>query len=144
MLGGRSSAALEREFEQAVRLGCDPFGADAPPTTVEPQRRRTLQQPQQTPQETPPTAATAPELEPLQDQPEPDATVVVPHSLWPTYPCRELGGTGWLATVLSASRTTALVRFTHASTARGARYEDVRLPLTHLRQVKNGHPPNRE
>jgi len=44
-------------------------------------------------------------------------------------PCNEHSGAGWEATAVSASNLTALVRFVYATTAEGAKYEDVRLPL---------------
>jgi len=43
--------------------------------------------------------------------------------------CNEHSGAGWEATAVSASNLTALVRFVYATTAEGAKYEDVRLPL---------------
>ena len=59
--------------------------------------------------------------------------MAVPRSMWPTYECDEMGGEAWLATVLSSTGLTALLRFAHAKTPAGRAYEDVRLPLGALR-----------
>ena len=61
--------------------------------------------------------------------------VLVPRGLWPAYTCSERGGAGWEAVIRSASHTTAVVRFCHARTARGAPYADERLPLSSLQPL---------
>ena len=63
----------------------------------------------------------------------PGDSVVVPHSLWPTYTCSELGGSGWQASVVSTTSSTAVVRFLHAQTRDGRPYANERLPLSTLR-----------
>ena len=62
-------------------------------------------------------------------------SVLVPAEVWPRYRCTEHGGAGWQATIISASRVTAVVRFTTARAADGRPYEDERLPLHLLRPL---------
>ena len=69
---------------------------------------------------------------PLQGDP-----VIVNRDAWPTYPCLEHNGLGWEAQVRSATGTSAVVRFAHATTAAGRPYEDVRLPIRWLHPL---HP----
>ena len=79
-------------------------------------------------------AAVAPaELSALVQQPSAGDELVVPCSVWPTHACGELDGAGWVVTVVGATRKTAEVRFAHATTRDGRRYENVRLPLAALR-----------
>ena len=54
---------------------------------------------------------------------------------WPRYACTEMAGRAWRATVKSRTAGTATVRFTHARTRDGRRYEDTSLPLTALRLI---------
>ena len=58
--------------------------------------------------------------------------VAVPSETWPDYDCREMSGRAWQATVVSSTGLTAVVRFTHAKSAAGRAYADVRLPLAGL------------
>ena len=58
--------------------------------------------------------------------------VAVPSETWPDFDCREMGGRAWQATVVSSTGLTAVVRFTHAKSATGRAYADVRLPLAGL------------
>ena len=61
---------------------------------------------------------------------EPGDAVVIRRAAWPAHACRELGGSGWAATVISLSATTARVRFTEHKAADGRPYEDVRVAQT--------------
>ena len=79
-----------------------------------------------------PTPAPAAVLQPLRGVPRPRDMVVVPHDVYPTYQCAELGGAGWAARVCSATGRTALVEYEHATGRDGQRFERVRLPLTSL------------
>ena len=58
--------------------------------------------------------------------------VMVPASLWPSYPCREHGGTGWAARVVRSTRHGALIRFLYARTSTGRPYDAVELQLGSL------------
>ena len=55
------------------------------------------------------------------------------------YPCNELNSNGWLVAVLASTSITALVEFVHATTKRGTRYENVRLPLHVFRHATRIH-----
>ena len=72
-----------------------------------------------------PRAETPVTLEPCEEIPEPGAEMAVCRTMWPDYPCDELGGQGWRVLVLSATPAIATIRFIHAR-ARGRRYEDQR------------------
>jgi len=60
----------------------------------------------------------------------PGDAVIIRRAAWPAHACRELGGNGWAATVISLSATTARVRFTEHKAADGRPYEDVRVAQT--------------
>ena len=62
----------------------------------------------------------------------PGRTVLVPATRYPRDTCREHGGRGWEAHILSATGVTALVRYLYARTAGGRPYEDTREPLDQL------------
>ena len=65
----------------------------------------------------PPIAQPPARLQRLDSDPKAGDSVVVLASLWPTYTCRELGGAGWLATIVRVHRTAALVSFEPATDA---------------------------
>ena len=75
-------------------------------------------------------------LQRLASDPKAGDSVVVPASLWPTYTCRELGGAGWLATIVRVHRTAALVSFDNARTRDGRAYADEMLPIEGLRALQ--------
>jgi hypothetical protein len=70
-------------------------------------------------------------LEPLNATPRPGSKLALPRTMWPSYPCDELGGQGWTVLVLKSSPTTTSVRFIHART-RGRRYEDIQVQTSSL------------
>ena len=56
--------------------------------------------------------------------------VLVPRALWPSEPCAEFGGLGWRARIVALPRPAApgiLLAFTHARTASGRMFADMRL-----------------
>ena len=55
--------------------------------------------------------------------------VLVPRATWPNYACEEHGGRGWTARVVEYTRGAVTLHFLHATTPRGAPYEDVQLQL---------------
>jgi hypothetical protein len=63
------------------------------------------------------------------------AELAVCRTMWPSYPCDELGGQGWRVLVLSATPTTSTIRFTHAR-HRGRRYEDIQVQTSSLMLIK--------
>ena len=62
-------------------------------------------------------------------------TVFIPKQVWPAEPCHEHAGLGWAATVVSATKHTALVRFRYARAANGAPFMDERLQTNVLRRL---------
>ena len=76
------------------------------------------------------TSATSP----VSERPAHGTRLLVPSDIWPTYPCDEHGGAGWEATVVSTTGLSAVVRFVHATSQSGPKYENVRLPLHSLRK----------
>ena len=58
--------------------------------------------------------------------------VRVSRAAWPRYACRENGGAGWDAEVISSSSASAVVRFLYASRPNGEPYGEERVPLAHL------------
>jgi hypothetical protein len=61
--------------------------------------------------------------------------VLVPAEIWPGYKCREHGGEGWEASIISATALSAVVHFTHHHAAGGRAYQNERLPLELLRPI---------
>ena len=62
--------------------------------------------------------------------------VLVPRSIWPSYPCDENHGRGWTARVVNfLSPGVATIKFLHAADARGMPYPDERLLLSTLEPV---------
>lgn len=80
----------------------------------------------------PPVPPRPADLRPLDRHNAPGRRVLVLASLWPAYTCREHGGHGWEADIVSATGSTAVVRFLFARTRDGRPYSDERLPLTDL------------
>ena len=81
----------------------------------------------------PPTPPSAPsDTSPLTPANALHRRVLVRRSLWPRYACTERGGEGWEAAVVSATSTTAVVSFLHATDRWGRPYPDERLPLSCL------------
>jgi len=74
-------------------------------------------------------------LEPLNATPRPGSELALPRTMWPSYPCDELGGQGWTVLVLKSSPTTTSIRFIHART-RGRRYEDIQVQTSSLMLIK--------
>ena len=102
----------------------------APPTSPAAPKRPRTGAPLARPTEAPT------QLVQLQGAPKRNDSVVVPSTLWPAYTCRELGGSGWMATVVQIHKTTARVTFDHARTRDGRPYESELLPLSELRVVE--------
>ena len=69
----------------------------------------------------------APSLRDLESIPQVGDSVFVPRECWPTYPCDELAGKGWAATVRSKTRYTAVVSFDYNCAPDGTPYADERL-----------------
>ena len=134
---GKAKAAAEQQaYEEALRAATDPFSPRKQPrqgtaaTMLQPTPPRVAPDPAPEPRvETPVT------LEPCEEIPEPGAEMAVCRTMWPDYPCDELGGQGWRVLVLSATPATATIRFIHAR-ARGRRYEDVRIQTSSLKLIK--------
>ena len=61
--------------------------------------------------------------------------VLVPRSVWPTYECAEHAGLGWAATVVSATKHTAVLHFKYARAENGARFSDERLATHVLKRI---------
>jgi len=74
-------------------------------------------------------------LEPIGETPTAGAELAVCRTMWPSYPCDELGGQGWRILVLSATPTTSTIRVTHAR-HRGRRYEDIQVQTSSLMLIK--------
>ena len=71
-----------------------------------------------------------PDLTPLQNNQQcVGRRVLVPHALWPTYPCDENGARGWTAHIFSYSRDIAKLRFASACDDRGLPYPDELLQI---------------
>ena len=134
---GKAKAAAEQQaYEEALRAATDPFSPRKQPrqgtaaTMLQPTPPRVAPDPATEPRvETPVT------LEPCEEIPEPGAEMAVCRTMWPDYPCDELGGQGWRVLVLSATPAAATIRFLHAR-ARGRRYEDVRIQTSSLKLIK--------
>ena len=134
---GKAKAAAEQQaYEEALRAATDPLSPRKQPrqgtaaTMLQPTPPRVAPDPAPEPRvETPVT------LEPCEEIPEPGAEMAVCRTMWPDYPCDELGGQGWRVLVLSATPATATIRFIHAR-ARGRRYEDVRIQTSSLKLIK--------
>jgi hypothetical protein len=63
--------------------------------------------------------------------------VLVPHSIYPTYPCDEFDGRGWEARIIAYSKRDgyATATYLHACDARGLPYQDVLLALAVLTPI---------
>ena len=60
--------------------------------------------------------------------------VLVPASIYPTEPCSENDGQGWLAKVVSRNGVAVRLCFETACTSHNLPYEDVRLEWQHLQR----------
>ena len=122
-----------------------PGGAPGPPANTEPPAPKRPRGPHVNPGRRPraPDGAPGPPanpellsstpvaLKPLNATPRPGSTLALPRTMWPSYPCDELGGQGWTVLVLKSSPTTTSIRFIHART-RGRRYEDIQVQTSSL------------
>ena len=86
-------------------------------------------------------------MQPSAPPPEPEPTIGAPadeslsagtavavlREAWPSYACHELGGQAWQASVVARARGRAIVKFTHARTRDGRRYENANIGLVLLR-----------
>ena len=61
--------------------------------------------------------------------------VLVPNSVWPSYPCDENNGRGWVARVINFRAGVATIKFLHAANARGMPYPDEQLLLSALEPI---------
>ena len=59
--------------------------------------------------------------------------VAVMREAWPSYACHELGGRAWQAVAVARAKGRAVVRFTHARTRDGRRYENASISLAMLK-----------
>ena len=134
--GNRDRAAAIQDFATALSGQQAAPAAPAPAATgraaarpaAAPPARAAAHAPPQPPQAPPPP----PDLRPLAPDNAVGRRVLVSRARWPQYACREHGGTGWEATVSSATRTTAVVRFSFATTADGRLYQNERVPYGDL------------
>ena len=55
--------------------------------------------------------------------------VAVMREAWPSYACHELGGLAWQARVVARAKGRAVIKFTHAKTRDGRRYENASVSL---------------
>ena len=118
-------AAHTRDFSQAAGTASDAHApADETPLAAPSASKRPRIG---APPLTRPTGTPARLLQ-LQGAPKLGDSVVVPSTLWPAYTCLELGGAGWMATVVRVHKTTARVTFDHARTRDGRPYERRRNP----------------
>ena len=66
---------------------------------------------------------------------------MVPASIYPSYPCSELGGSGWLVRILQVrgvgADTNVKLYFEHARTSSGRHFEEVLLQASVLRPVRD-------
>ena len=134
---GKAKAAAEQQaYEEALRAATDPLSPRKQPrqgtaaTMLQPTPPRAAPDPAPEPR-----VETSVTLEPCEEIPEPGAEMAVCRTMWPDYPCDELGGQGWRVLVLSATPAAATIRFLHAR-ARGRRYEDVRIQTSSLKLIK--------
>jgi hypothetical protein len=127
------AAAEIQAYEQATRAAIDPFSPQ------EPLRRDRPAAPAMTravsPDALEPPADPLVTLEPIDETPTTGAELAVCRTMWPSYPCNELGGQGWRVLVLSATPATSTIRFTHAR-HRGRRYEDIQIQTSSLMLIK--------
>ena len=63
------------------------------------------------------------------------AVVILPSSWWPGYKCKENGGRGWSAVILSISNSTAKIEFVAARTTDGRPYAPMRVPINALKAI---------
>ena len=129
-------ASHSKEFEQTAGTALNehtrqlvPTEAQPPSAPSAPKQPRTHRQPSS--HVGPPA-----HLCQLSKSPSVNDSVVVPADLWPAYTCNELGGAGWMATVVRVHRTTALVSFDHNRTRDGRPYKPELLPLGELRVLQ--------
>jgi hypothetical protein len=127
------AAAEIQAYEHAIRAATDPFSPQEP-------RRRDHHAALTATRVTLPDAPEPPAeplvtLEPIGETPTPGAELAVCRTMWPNYPCDELGGQGWRVLVLSANPAVSTIRFTRAR-QRGRRYEDVQIQTSSLMLIK--------
>ena len=75
-------------------------------------------------------SAPAADLRPLTRANAVGRHVLVPHAVWPGYPCEELAGRGWRAVVVRLTAGGVKLRFATARTARGQPFADEELELS--------------
>jgi integrase len=127
------AAAEVQAYEHAVRAAMDPFSPQEP---LRRDRPAALAAARMVPPDAPePPAEPLVTLEPIGETPTAGAELAVCRTMWPSYPCDELGGQGWRVLVLSATPTTSTIRFTHAR-HRGRRYEDIQVQTSSLMLIK--------
>ena len=76
---------------------------------------------------TPPVPQHVPRTTPIAARPHKGDCAFVPSSLWPDYACDEHWGTGWEVTVVTSTKFSAVVHYTHAVVATGQPWADDRL-----------------
>ena len=130
VVGDQAAAALMRDLNNAPdrTAAIDAFAAArdgrAPPPPVA----------AAVPQAAVPAAAAPPppDPRPLTRANAVGRRVLVPATMWPTYQCREHGGHGWEATIVSSTNSTAVVQFVFHRTRNGRPYANERVPITNL------------
>jgi hypothetical protein len=126
-LNGQQPAPASPQPAAAGRVAAGRVAAAARPAAASPARAAALAPPQP-PQAPPPP----PDLRPLALDNAVGRRVLVSRARWPQYACHEHGGAGWEATVSSATKTTAVVRFSFNTTADGRPYQNERVPYGDL------------
>lgn len=145
--GQARATAEQQSYEQALRAAIDPFPPQKRPRandsaypTPKAQARAPRPNSAGSPQPSPSPGNAAPEtpvtLEPLDDLPPLGSELALPRAMWPDYPCNELGGLGWRVLLLAASPAAATVRFIHARSRNGRRYEDTQVQTSALMLIK--------
>ena len=143
-MAGSRGAAEQAAYDAALRAALDPYrrsegerteGGPPPQATTARPARRTPGRALAAAERQEPAAPIHRVGARVTDEVQTGTAVAVLHSVWPDFPCTEMDGLAWHATVVTKFRNAATVRFTHARTRGGRRYEDVRLALDVLRLI---------
>ena len=145
--GKARATAEQRSYEEALRAAMNPHSPQTLPRahdsarpTPQAQVRAPRQNATASPRPPPSPETAVPEtpvtLEPLDDLPSLGSELALPRAMWPDYPCNELGGLGWRVLLLAASPAAATVRFIHARSRSGRRYEDTQVQTSALMLIK--------
>ena len=145
-LAGPRAAAEEKAFEKAIQAALDPFGRDAtPPNAAAAAKPGGAQEEVATPPRPTATLRAPPQPprverigEPVTDELRVGDEIAILRETWPKDPCSELQGLAWHGTVAARAKGKATVRFSHARTRNGRRYENAQVTLDVLRHITLG------